>query len=556
MAENSELSGSSSRITVEQAEALLRNLGQVVSNLGLYGQQHKATRQALDESFLVLGKMLANQEVVTLGVADERLLCDGHTLEAQTALLRTLVRRLTAAGASSFGLTRGLTRDEFERLVLMIGTSSGGALAQGGMFSTAAQNSDFAHLRVKKISYQAVSEDELVVHKEAVTQFAAQAVDGQAAAAAASTEIIALLQGQAPSGEPALSKEALELAAQPAKLADLLLRAADIRPDKADTMGGEDLGAMVVGCLRRLHHKLATAPAGKTQQGKKNLGRTLVLLEEEVVERLRALMGDTTANAVASLVSKEVDGLVEDLRVDALAEDYLKKRRLIESTEQQLVKFIAAHQDQVERAASLQALEKKLADGGLDRTGWDLLLFKGTEQGRSPGSSSAGSPPLAMLLMRLTDLLDSTKPSGPLTTASEQLNDVVTQLNHGVAETMASVEQKVGKLRDQITTVQPLAGKAKPGEVERQARARKNIITTLAEIVQELRQPLSVINSTIEMLNAGHLGTVPDVQREMLELALQSSRRLGAIVDMLAVISGMPASLQPDAEILECIYQP
>lgn len=541
-------------MTTEQAEVFLRCLGQAVSNMSIYGPQHKATRQALDESFTALEKILTTQEVVLLGVTDDHLHCSGQRVEAKTALLRTLVRRLNITNVGMFGLKRGMRREEFERVMRLIGTAARDASAQGGVLATAIQSGEITHLSVKKISYQAIAEDELVVHKEAITQLALQAVDSQAeAASAASAEILAFLQGQADTGSGAVSKAAEDLAAQPAKLAELLLRAADIRPETANLADGESLGNMVVGCLRRLHHKFSTAPSGKTQQGKKSLSRTLVLLEEDVVERLRAMSGAVAADAAAAIIGKEVNGLVADLRLEALAEDYLKKRRLSDATEQQLIKFIAARKDQPERADSLHELEKKLTGGGLDRSGWEHLLLKG---GGVAGTSKAETSSLPLLLMRLTELLDPAKHPVATGAAQAQMGAIVSELKRGVTSAVAGMEQKVGVLRAEMQEVRPLSAKAQPHDVELQARSRRQIITTLAEIVQELRQPLSVINGSIEMLCAGHLGLVPDLQREMLNLALQSGRRLSSIVDTLSIISGMPASLQLDAQVLECIYHP
>lgn len=544
------------QVALEPAETLLRCLGQVVSNSSIYGPQHKATRQALDDAFAALGKIFTSQENVVLGVADERLHCGGHTVEAETALLRTLVRRFSATGVGAFGLKRGMTREEFERLMYLIGGATGGG-ADG--FAGATQSGGFIHVSLKKVSYQAVAEDDHVVKKETATSGTEQTGNNkpdQASSAAVEAEIMTFLQSASAGAGTAISKEAEALASQPAQLAELLLRAADVRPEAANLADGEFLGNIIVGCLRRLHQKYSTAPSGKTQQGKKTLSRTLVMLEEEVVGKLRAMSGDVVADTAAAIISKEVEGLVEDLRVDALADDYLKKSRLIASTEQQLVKFIAARQGQTERADSLQELEKKLTDGGLDHAGWEMLLQKGATAGAPQGAAGGDAPPLAMLLMRLTDLLDPARQTEATDATREQVGSIVSELNQGVASAMAGVEQKVGNLREEIRTVQPLPEKAKPQDVELQARSRRHIITTLAEIVQELRQPLSVINGSIEMLCAGHLGLVPEIQREMLNLALQSSRRLGTIVDTLSVISGMPATLQPDAEVLDCIYHP
>jgi signal transduction histidine kinase len=182
------------------------------------------------------------------------------------------------------------------------------------------------------------------------------------------------------------------------------------------------------------------------------------------------------------------------------------------------------------------------------------LLLKGRA---APKAIPADASPLPLLLMRLNELLDPAQhPAAAGGAPPAPVGTLVAELHQGVTTVMAGVEQKLDGLRANMATVRTLPAQAKPQEVEAQARARRHIITTLAEIVQELRQPLSVIHGSIEMLYAGHLGVVPASQREMLELALQSSRRLGAIVDTLSVISGMPATLHPDAQVLDVVYHP
>ncbi|MBI3987163.1 MAG: hypothetical protein HY343_09595, partial [Lentisphaerae bacterium] len=103
--------------------------------------------------------------------------------------------------------------------------------------------------------------------------------------------------------------------------------------------------------------------------------------------------------------------------------------------------------------------------------------------------------------------------------------------------------------------LRPLPAEASPVEVAQQALSRNAIIKILVEIVQELRQPLTVINSAVEIILKGQLGAVSAVQKELLDLALAGGQRIEKIIDALTSISGMPAALHPDADILSFIYQ-
>lgn len=539
---------------VEQAEKLLRCLGHALNNLSVFGQAHKATQQALDDGFATLTEIVAKQPGVALGTDKDHLVCDEHIIEPHTALLRTLLRRWNLLALGSLELKQGMLRDEFVRLVVLLGTAPDEATARKALPQENGQG-EFTHLQIRRMSYQAVSEDDVVVKKQTLTTTPPPPPKKKAVQqSAVSSEILAYLQSPI-SGKLTPSAEAAELASQPAKLAELLLRSADIRPETAQVAGGEQLGNLVVGCLRRLHGHLTATPAAKTKEGKKAIRQTLVMLEKEVVEQLRSLAPADAVAEAESEISAAVGEMVGDVRLDSLVSDYVKKREQSDTTEQRLIRYIVARQGKEDRAGELDKLQQKLAESGLPPAGWEELQNKSAIASLM-GGGAEDAPPLAMLLMRLTELLDPAKQLQNAALSREQVEPIVAQLNTGMNSAMAGVEQKMGDLREKIKAVTALPEASAPGEIQEQALSRRKIIAILAEIVQELRQPLTVISGAMEALSGGHLGNMPDMQRSMLQLALEGSQRVSVIVDSLANIAGMPATLQPDAQILERIYTP
>jgi signal transduction histidine kinase len=83
---------------------------------------------------------------------------------------------------------------------------------------------------------------------------------------------------------------------------------------------------------------------------------------------------------------------------------------------------------------------------------------------------------------------------------------------------------------------------------------KKDILEFLAEMGQELRQPLSVINCTLSLVGEGSLGAVTDQQKKMISLATDSAQRLEHLTDKLVDISGVPMALVPDSRILGDMY--
>ncbi len=537
----------------EEAEHLLRCLGYTLNSLSIFGEHHKATQRALDEGFAVLSQVVARQPAVTVGADKNRLLCDTYVVDASTAMLRTLLRRWNTLALGSLELAQGMTRDEFRRLVVLLGTAPDEAAAKKA-FPGHPEAGGFEHLHLSRMSYQAVSEDDVVVKKQAVAPAAAPAPKkNPSPATVLGSEIIAYLQSPA-GGRLTPSPEAAALAAQPSRLAELLLRSADIRPETAQVTGGEQLGHMVIGCLRRLHNHLAATPAAKTKQGKQAIRQALVLLEKEVVEKLRDLAGAETAAAAAPAIEAEVEDLVGEVLMADLVEDYTKKRQQTDAIEKRLVRLITSKQKHPAHTAALDSLHRKLTANGLAASDWVALLQKSTAAGGQPGGPSGNAPPLTQLLLRLTELLDPAKPQPNTPWLQAQTTPLMAQLGAGMASAMTGVEHKVGTLRDKITKLPPPETPAPP-DPQKQALSRQVIFAILAEIVQELRQPLSVISGVVEALSGGHIGTMPDIHREMLNLALQGSRRVAVIVDALADIAGSPATLQPDAQILKRIYE-
>jgi hypothetical protein len=68
----------------------------------------------------------------------------------------------------------------------------------------------------------------------------------------------------------------------------------------------------------------------------------------------------------------------------------------------------------------------------------------------------------------------------------------------------------------------------------------------VTEIVQELCQPLTVINCTIEMLNGDTFGKIPEAGRQPLSIAGDCASRMKKLADRLVEVCGVPDALDPD----------
>ena len=518
---------------------LVRHLGQIMSNTSLYGSQHKVTQQAINKGFEFLNGFFQKWERVSFSLAENSLLADGRQVEMKTNLLAALLKQLSAIEVGSFSLNRGMSIEDFTKLMELLNTHPDKMKAMGSFSSALAQSGVSSHVQAKSVVYQLVTEEDVVVNKgELETALSgaggAGGDGGEGSGKKSVEEIIAFLKGTA--GEMSMDIE--QAAADTHQLADLILKAAEVSPEKADLDGGETLGDIVVGCLRRAYQSMLRDPASKTQQGKKTIAKTLMLLQEDILKGLHDLAGPAS-DEIAEMVAEAVDEMNNELQVDALASDYVKKRKGIETTEKKILRFMKSTSKDNPEAS--EALKEKLIEGGLDAQDWQQLLVKSAEAAiAKAGGGVAGAEALGSLLSQMNSLFDPKKIAAGKEPEAEQVDRLVTQLEQEVATVTAEAEQKLDHWAKRLR--------------DRPEMSRAAMLAMLAEIGQEICQPLSVVNCAIDMMRRKALGPVSPQQEEMLALASESGARLETLANKVIEISGVPQGTKPDAEILDDVY--
>src|SRR6202167_6186628 len=108
------------------ARAFIHSLNILVKYVRLYGFQHKRTEGQFEVTWNELQHGLPDSGFL-LGVSDNRLLLDGVALESGQAE-RSFAQLLTAAGLASIHFSRGVTVDDFARLIKAFAV--GGSKAQ------------------------------------------------------------------------------------------------------------------------------------------------------------------------------------------------------------------------------------------------------------------------------------------------------------------------------------------------------------------------------------------------------------------------------------------
>ncbi|MFC1496994.1 histidine kinase dimerization/phospho-acceptor domain-containing protein [Verrucomicrobiota bacterium] len=559
---------------ISDAAEIVRVMGLVFSNSELYGANHGVTKKAIEDSFALLGKTFENCKEISFTVSEEGLLVNGDIIELKNPLMKSFVTQMLQREINSFSISQGLSHEQYHNLVEAL-TAKPKELKQLGGFAGAIGALGLENVRSRKVVFKQVTEEEAVVSREGlekvvskdklehvlssgVTPGKGEGDEEGGTDAIHVDNILAFIKGDVSVDNKEALSDIKQAASHADKLGEIILQAAEIKQEKADIAGGESFGDLVVGCLRRTYEGLSKDPAMKTQKGKKNLAKTLMLLEKDILDKMRQMGGEVTEEDQKK-VAEAVEAMEDELKIDSLADEYIKKSNAIEANEKRILRFIKSKG--VDGAGNSD-LKEKLLSGGLSLDGWNELLVKSGAGGAETGFSASGGNlaavgQLATLLTRMEESFE--KESGSLDKETQQevdntLKKVDQEVRNIVANTEHKIEELVKDVKEDEEIIEAEEKKAKK-EGKGPKLTRKKMLEVLAEIVQELCQPLAVISCSIDMMKSKYLGEVTKQQEETLELAFSSGERLKKLIDKLIEIAGMPETRNPDEKIISSLYE-
>ncbi|MDD4872343.1 MAG: hypothetical protein PHR77_17465 [Kiritimatiellae bacterium] len=542
--------------SVNNAEQIVRGMGLIFSNTFLYGPNHSVTRKAVDDCYTLLTKILGECGEVLFTFSEEGLLVDGNVIEQKNPLMRMFVTQLTALDLSSFSLIQGMTKRKFEDLIELMNAKPEEVKQLGG-FVAIVNNSGFENIKVKRVTFRQVEEHEEVVDKVEVEK---AAVAAAAAKVANIAEIVAFLGGESQSNQEDALKGIQSVASDSQKLAELIMQAAEVHKESSAIDDTKSFTKLVVDSLKRAYEGLLKDPSVKTQKGKKNLAKTLLMLEEQMLKKMSEVSGGLN-DADTKAISDAFEEMSDELKIDSLTDEFIKKKSAAKNSEERILKYLKkrglANIDEAE-------LKSKLEEAGLTMDEWtDLLLKSGARGGGDDGSEGKGGDDiigvgaavghLAALLVRMENKFGKNRPVDSAANADE-FNNTLREVDQEVANIVIKTERKIEKLVETIRADREAGADDGKKEGKQPSMSRAKLMELLAEAVQELCQPLSVINCSLDMMRSNVLGSITPQQKEMLDLASSNGERVVMLVNKLMEISGVPKTLQPDAAIQSSLY--
>lgn len=515
--------GSNDRKSATDVQELLRLMGMFINSANLYGPQHALTAKAGDQCYSYLVPLQKKYPRINFSFSEDKVFIDGTAVDLSNPFVRNVVNKLISLKVAGFSLIQGMPKMEFYKLLGLI--ISGAEGFEDGL----------EHVKAERITYQRVSDQEVVVDKDAL--------DGEGELDEKINrvqQIMAILKGEVPPDSPEALEALRETATDADQLASLIMEAAAIRQATSGVATGESLGDIVVGCLRRSFDGLMADPSSATQKGKKTVKKTMLLLEKGILDRLHAL-SDGSQGEFDDQVHSEVEEMVDEVEIDALTDEYMKKRLAIEKSEQRLMRYMKKKGPEELEAAGLR---EKLSEAGLNQEGWKELVVKSGAEGAGGGSGGEGGDigMLSLLLTQLTDLMDTAEAT------PEKLDQQVEGIDKEVENIAEGTGSKIKELAQKIETERENLQHPEKHSTEELKKNHADMMELLAEIVQELCQPVAATNCAVGMLLSGHIGDISEVQRHMLDVAHRCGERLDTLLSRLVEIVGLPEGLTPDKE--------
>ncbi len=511
--------------------AALNALGRSINIISTYGTQHPAFKQATAAAMISMQTLFIDRKKINIGAYNGVMTVDDVTIDAAGTLLKSLERRLVRLHITSLRISRGISEEELNKLAELLATN------EIEDFNSGMSQSGLAHIVSEDTQFQVVREGQTVANEGDLAGAGGNGFvvlddglseaetdeDGSRGDPSVHVEqIVAFLQGDLDVEDGNISEELTELASDPARLGQMIMESVAIR-QSASELSGESLSDVVLGCLRRTYSGLRKQPAFQTSEGKADLQKALLLLEESMLEKMRNIAGESDPEIDRKIVQaiREMD---ENLGFELAATQYMGHRDAIEENKQKMQDYVHANGEN--RAEDL------ISNTDFPVSEWHRIVVNSErtrpESGETPPIAE-GLNTLATVFEKLESLMKSDETDG------RQVKDLLGLANDNLDDTLCSTREKLGVLSKQLDDTGTIGGHGKE-------MSRKELLSSIAEISQELMQPLTAISASLEMMVGGYVGELNDEQHSMLSIANNSGEHLTFLMKELIEIVGCPTN--------------
>jgi hypothetical protein len=511
-------SSSSGKEIPEELRSILISLGRGLGTVAVYGTEHPSVAQILDQTFQDLHAALQNRKLIAIGTFNGTLTVDEEPVIVRDVPIRTLEKRLVSMKVSHLALTKGLNRNELKKLLSALcapsDTQMKETLSEAGL----------SHVEMSDVKYVALRDGERKTGKgdgggKGRGKDSLEPSNSAEISPIKVSQIVAFLKGEATGDQTGDVKKMLS---DPERLGQMIMDAASIRQTTVSVQDGESLADIVVGCLRRTYGGLRKESEFQSTQGKVNLNKAMMLLEKNVLDKIHAALGAQHPE-IDRRIFDAIREMEEEQKFDVLTAHYFDQRRKLDTAENKLVESI--------RKQGEEKAREQLGGSIIPQKDWQKLMVKAGVSPENHGLGSSGGldmSALALVLDKLEGLMqiESNDP--------EQIQTAVNVTRNGLNNYTNRIESRIQELEGQVELRER---KGRTVEDHADHLGREELMEEVSKLTLALLQPLTVVNASVE---SAIRHAEKDIQKDLLDLAYESGRRMQALTKRLMTLVGYP----------------
>lgn len=147
------------RLAPSDAVLLVRSLGLLISQAGIYGIRHNVTRQAARSVFVELERLLAAYRQIEIDCHEHRLLVNGAEECVDSSTAKNLVERMEAHKVGGLEFLSPPDMDDFFACIALFATQPN-ALAASGGFEEGLKRANVRSIKTVQVSYRRADEED------------------------------------------------------------------------------------------------------------------------------------------------------------------------------------------------------------------------------------------------------------------------------------------------------------------------------------------------------------------------------------------------------------
>lgn len=535
-------------VDMSQAVKLLQEIAVIVNNtLKHYWFSQRDAESDMTDCFKSLTALLAGCPQVTVRIVGGSPTINGNNIELKDSILDYFIAHLVDIGIDNFYIVEGVTNAEFIKFCDIV-SASRDEIRQLGGFGAVLDKFELKKIRTKKLIVREIADAEVVLSKTEYERI----TSGEGKGEGSYGEILAFLKGDLSVKDENLAAKIKETASDSERMAELILQAADVK-QKADLEGGETLSDFIVGSLRRTYEEIAKDPAMKTQSGRKKAVRNFIMLEEAILKRMREIKDEQVSEADLDAIASAADDITDEIKIDALTDEYAGKVEAFRESQDKLMKFIRTAGP---GSAGASVIQKKLSERGISLPGWQEFVVKSSNEGGGSGGPGSGfsNAHIIEAISHLDTLLDNMeKEFSKMSKAQQDENarkmwNILEDVNREVQKLVAHTDIKISNLVDVVSVNDGAVSKTDKSDGAPNL-TRKQLLDSIAEIICDVVEPLELIRTSLELVSSKAFGSNAEIQSNVVHLAMDNADLMKNLLEKLRFISGKAPAVSDNSSL-------